>query len=526
MRGSSGQPEQLVGGPTESAHWLPHAIALAIIVYWLVVKSILFLRLEYASDLFTNLELTRSFFEGRPLLWENAYGNHKLFHNFYIAVLFYPFTRFLSAYGLFVAAAFLYWWAVREILKRASTNHDRRDLYWAVLAAMALGPIAFWIWDDPIYGFHFELILVPISVLFALSLAECSKWAWVFAALIVVTREEGAIVAWCIHVLHEVLGSQPGAGRPGMRRAPLRRLAFITGFWLLMFISGMALLVAQGASHGRLGLALTGLRGTVADPVSRALLTESLIDAGVLLAAGGIVYLAGIPLRGLATSVVVSLTLVLPTAIGSSIYGVSLRTHGIAWPPRFAMFWGVALAGSLLSIERTKAPVFRAMWLRRTALAIAVAGSMLAQVIALDVRSDYQFLPRFTLQAFTRAPRFVVSPLSGAEDAFLRCLGRDLPHDTSVTSTGSLFARFHRQDLLWPDRVATAWKPPELVVCDDSGRLPYEYGCLSLSRSLPGSNYEKLQLDRLFVRYTRGRKAVVESCAGRTAPGPGRAGQR
>jgi hypothetical protein len=182
------------------------------------------------------------------------------------------------------------------------------------------------------------------------------------------------------------------------------------------------------------------------------------------------------------------------------------------------MLWGVALAGCLFALERIRAPVFTAMRLRRTVLAIAVAGSIVAQVVALGARRNYQFVPRFTLQAFTGTSRFVASALSKAEDAFLICLGRDLPPDVSVTSTGGLFGRFHRQDLLWPDRVQTAWKPPELVVCDDSGRLPWEYGCLSLSRSLPDSTYEKLQLDNLFVRYTSGRKAVVEGCAARAAP--------
>ncbi len=525
MNGPGGQPRQRVIGPTASA-WLPQVLALAAIAYWLVVKSVLFRRLEYTSDLFSNLELSRSFFNGRPLLWENVYGDHKAIHNYYIAVLFYPFTRFLGAYGLFAAEAALYGWAVSKILSRASTTDYRRELYWAVLAAMALGPVAFWIWDNPIYGFHYELALVPLSVLFAVSLSERSRWAWIFAALIVLTREEGAIVAWCIHVLHEVLKSEPDAGDLGARSALLRRLAWITGGWLLAFIAGMALLLAMGGGHGRLGLALMGLRGLTEDSSTRSLLIESLGDAVLLLSAGGVVYLAGIPWRGLGASAVVSLALIVPTTLGSLIYGGASRAHGIAWPPRFAMLWGPALAGCLFAIERVRVPVFTAIWRRRTALALAVIASMVAQVVALEARRGYQFVPRFTLQAFTSTPRFAASVLSNAEDAFLMCLGRDLPPDASVTSTGGLFGRFHRQDLLSPDRVQTAWKPPELVVCDDSGRVPWEYGCLSLSHSLPDSTYERLQLDNLFVRYTGERKAVVEACAAKAVPGPGSTEQR
>lgn len=502
------------------ARWLPHALALAVIAYWFVVKAVLFHRLEYTSDLFLNLQLTRSFFDGRPLLWDNFYGNFKAIHNSYIAVLFYPLTRFLGAYGLFVAEAALYGWAAGKILCRASAAEHGPEPYWAVLAAMALGPVAFWIWDDPVYGFHFELLFVPLSVLFAVSLSERSRWAWIFAALIVLTREEGAIVAWCIHVLHERLNPEPGAGGPGARAVRLRRLAWITGAWLLVFIAGMTLLLAMGA--GRLGPAQAGLHRLVAHSATRWQVIESLSDAVLLLSAGGLVYLAGIPLRGLVASALVSLALIVPTTMASLIYG-GVRLHGIAWPPRFAMLWGVALAGCLFAIERIRAPVFPATWLRRAALVLAVAGAMVAQVVALGAVRNYQFVPRFTLQAFASAPRFVASALSSAEDAFLGCLGHDLPSDSSVTSAGSLFGRFHRQDLVWPHRARTAWRPPELVVCDDSGRVPFEDGCLGLAHSLPGSTYEKLQLDRLSVRYASGPKAVVEACAARAAPASTRA---
>src|SRR5499427_10947927 len=139
----------LAARPSASFRWLPYVLALAVVGYWLLVKSVLFHRLEYTDDLFTNLQLSRSVFEGRPLLWENQFGDEKAFHNFYIAVLFYPFTRFLGAYGLFVGQALLYGLAIYSIVKRALEAAEwKRPLYWAALVALALGPVAFWIYDD------------------------------------------------------------------------------------------------------------------------------------------------------------------------------------------------------------------------------------------------------------------------------------------------------------------------------------------------------------------------------------------
>ncbi len=505
---------------TAGARWLPHALALVLIAYWFLVKAALFDRLEYTSDLFTNLELTRSFFDGRPLLWENAYGNHKAFHSYYVALLLYPLTRFFGAYGLFIAQAALYYWAVHKILRRASSAAEhRRELYWVILVVIALGPIAFWIWDNPIYGFHYELLLVPLSLLFAVSLLERSRLAWLFAALIVFTREEGAILAWCIHVLYEVLNAEPGVGGSGELSRLIRRLAWITGAWILVFIAGLTLLIAMGAKAGRLGLAMSGLRGLVDNSGTSSLLIASLVDAVLLLAAGGLVYLAGIPLRGLAATALISVPLFVASAIGALIYGPALRAHGLAWPPRFAMLWGVVLASSMFAIERARTPIFAARRVRRIALATAVVAAIVAQIVALEARRDYRFLHRFTLQAFSSTPRYVASALTRVEDAFLICLGRELPTHTPVTSTGGLFGRFHRQDLLWPDRVHTAWRFPELVVCDESGRIPFEYGCLSLARSLPSSSYEMLHLHHLSVRYASSAKPVVEACAARASPG-------
>ncbi len=545
-KGSAHDAPSPAASAAASLRWLPQVLALVTIGYWLLVKSMLFLRLEYTTDLFTNLQLTRSFFEGRPLLWENGYGNHKAFHNLYVALLFYPFTRFLGAYGLFVAQALLYGWAVYSILARARDAAEwKLALYWANVAAMALGPVAFFIFEDPTYGFHYELLFVPLSVLFALSLADRSRSAWIYAALIVLTREEGAIVAWCIHVLHELLSAEPGTADGKARSALVRRLIWITLGWVLVFIAGMGLLFAMGGSHGRLGTALLGMRVLIGDPTTRRFWIASVVDAFLLVVAGSIVYLAGIPRRGLIASSLVSLVLIVPTTVATSVYLEGPQDHGLGWSPRLALFWGVALAGCLFAIERARAPAFAASRRRRAAIAIAVAGSIVAQVAVLGVRRRYDFASRFTLQVlsapislmalvlprptlerFFNRPRFVALGLSSAEDAFLRCLGRDLPHETAVTTTGGLFGRFHEQDLVWPDRIKNAWKPPELVVCDGSGRIPWEYGCLKLASSLPDASYRALQLGNLSVRYSTGPGTVVEACAAKTFPAAGPREQR
>ena len=221
---------------------------------------------------------------------------------------------------------------------------------------------------------------------------------------------------------------------------------------------------------------------------------------------------------------------------------MSLRDHGLAWPPRFAMLWGVALTACLFAIDRAVVSAFAGSPARRSRMAIAIAASIVAQIAVLGVRKRYDFVSRFslkafftptqlvafvipkaTLEAYSSRPRFVASALSHAENAFLVCLGRELPHQTPVTATGTLFGRFHQQDLVWPFSVGTAWKPPELLVCDDAGRGPplLEFGCLKLAHSMSSGSFDKLQVGNLLVRYSSGPKAVVEACAEKATPAPG-----
>ena len=533
------KPEELTGfvaRPSASLTWLPYVLALGVVGYWLLVKCVLFYRLEYTDDLFSNLQLSRSVFEGRPLLWENQFGDEKAFHNFYIAVLFYPFTRFLGAYGLFVGQALLYGLAIYSIVKRALEAAEwKRPLYWAALVALALGPVAFWIYDDGFLGFHYELLFVPLGALFALSLSSRSKLGWLFAGLIVLTREEGPIVAWCIHILHEVLSAKSGTSDRKARLALFRRLAWITLGWFLVFVAGMSLLVSMGGSSRgtRLAAAMPGIRWLVEEPNAPSIFFASLVDAASLIAAGSLVYLAGIPRRSLLASALVSLALIVPLTVASAAYQSQLRYFGLAWAPRFAMLWSVALAGCLFAIERASGPTLMASR-RRRVVAIAVAASIVAQIAVLGVRRRYDFMSKITLQTFfvpnslvalvvprstfqdyLSRSRVIAPALSGPEKAFLTCLGQELPHETPVTSTGTLYGRFHRQDLVFAFAVENAWRPPEVVVCDAAGRGAsiFEFDCLKLARSLSNASYQTLPLGQLLVRYTSGPKTIVEACA-------------
>ncbi len=134
---------------------LPLLLTLLLLAYWMLAKAVLFERLEYTSDLFDFLEMSRSFAAGRPLLYDNNYGNTPAIHNYYIVPLFYPLTAILGAYGLFAGLAGLWLLALLAIRRLAGTADPwKRELYWIVTLALVLGPVSFWLWDDAHYGWH------------------------------------------------------------------------------------------------------------------------------------------------------------------------------------------------------------------------------------------------------------------------------------------------------------------------------------------------------------------------------------
>ena len=90
-----------------------------------------------------------------------------------------------------------------------------------------LGPIAYAVFDNPVFGFHPELCYPPLCVLLALDLREGrSRRAIVVAALTLLVKEDGAVLCACVLVAYFARASSssaphhPRSGVPWWRRRP------------------------------------------------------------------------------------------------------------------------------------------------------------------------------------------------------------------------------------------------------------------------------------------------------------------
>ncbi len=323
----------------------------------------------------------------------------------------------------------------------------------------------------------------------------------VFGPLIVLTSESGAVLAWAIHVIFET------NARSGDQRS-WRRLLAITAGWLLVFAGGLALLWAmqRHLPSGRMARTLGNVMKSLRDGSAPRMFFREGSDLTVLLLAGAVVHLAGVPVRRAWVACACALPLFLLAVVSSYAYPVDPTVFGPVWPARMVMFWSLLIAECLFAVRYAKpAAEVRAP---SAALWLVLPLAIIAQVIALRMVLRYNVFVRFT--PFFPHRHFVSDALTQREDAFLRCLSRSIPRGTSVALNGSLFGRFHRHDVVCPFLVENAWKAPQLIVCDETGRLPFEYGCVALGKA---SSLQPLYLDGLSAHFAPALGGAVAGCA-------------
>ena len=482
----------------------------ALLAASLAAKLALFDALEYAGDIFAGLQMSRSWAWGRPFLYENGDGLRTLFHIYYTTPLFYPLTAWMGAKGLVVGSVLIEAAAILRVASFARRlDAPRGRLVLAAGAAFLAGPIFFWMLDDPIQGWHVELLFLPLGVLFALDLLEKRRRALLWAFLMVATREEGAVFAWALHALHAWQES-------GLRGAPARRrLARITAGWLLVFGLGLLCIKAQSGSApgpSRIAQSFAHLKAGLADPSAIAPLGVGYASAVLLWGTGAILVLAGFPARALARAAAVSLPLLLVMGVGSLYYeGQSMAFSGPSWGPRFVYVWAV-LAAALLHAAASSGPPLPARSGRAAWLAAAVVLSFCAQAAALRPARYYRFLHRASAGRLGGA-RLTASTFSAPELALLGCLGERLPHETSVLTNLFLFAPFDRQDTVWPDKPRNAWRDtfPQVVLCDFAGRF-FDDGCLGDMAALPKTGFERARAGGLVIAWGTSAREPVVGC--------------
>ena len=169
--------------------------SLAAFLFFFIVKCLHFYRSDYTGDIFTHFQLSRDWLLGKPLFYENSYGYHNKFHNYFIDILLAPFTYLMGVYGLFVAFFALIIGALYNILvmlERIGTSIQTKLLF----IVFYTSPLTYFILHNEHYGFHVEMLLLPLGLLFTSALLQNKLWYLLWAIFILLVKEDGAAILW------------------------------------------------------------------------------------------------------------------------------------------------------------------------------------------------------------------------------------------------------------------------------------------------------------------------------------------
>ncbi|RIV26747.1 hypothetical protein DYU11_00015 [Fibrisoma montanum] len=425
-------------------------------------KVLRFQTLAYTyNDMYAFLQMSCSWMDGRPFMYENIWGYHHKIHNYYTVLLWGPLCRFFGVYGLFAvqtALLLISYGLVNERLARRSVPPWAR---YALLGTMLLGPVSFWLNDHPNIGWHTELTYLPAALLFALALSGASRPAAIAAGLgVVLIKEDGAILGALIHLAYD--------GVRFMRDQPKRPLwQWLTQprFWLIglgwgcVFVLGMVWLgFKNNFAEPRLQQALN-LIGSGSGEL--AFWRQMLILVGqsvlLLLPVLGLLLWFGKALgRGIGSKALVMWLAGVAVLTGlnfvqsSLYYGQPLFSMvSLTWPPRFVLLWAFS-AAFLTTLLYELGGGFQSVV--KWPVGLVGGGLFVLQLPLLYLaRPDF---PTPREWAATVRGRYYAEKnpayLQPGDLAIIRCLADQLPPRSNVFAFDFLVPFFHRHYGIWP----------------------------------------------------------------------------
>ncbi len=444
--------------------------AVLVVAYGGLCKALLFRDLEYpGSDLFSFLDMSWSWYYAGLWLHDNFYGDHYALHNFNLVPFFSILTIPFGAYGFVLGLALLNALAAWRIATLRVLDLAGRL---AVLAGL-LSPVAYFVFDNPYWGFHPELCYPPLAVLLAAELATGGRRRAVLAALpLVLVKEDGAVLVASILLAHFAsrlwdLRSGPEEERRKTLVAAFRSLVAVA----VVFAAGMAILALVSRAHADQSNSSTrvveSVRILVLTAMGRGRVRRLVLQDGLAFYAQTAALLL-LPLarrfpRGLGLFLVSSPPLVVVLLVSAAGYMFSL----MVWSPRVATLLGLVLACLLIAAARPGADRSNGSE-GRGRLLIAVVVSVTALSWALQVSLlkpfPYTLESRLDAPALLRARGYAISRLPAEEVRFLRCLASRLPGGLPLAAPEPVRPFFHRQSIVVEQFARNAWHAPRFRV--------------------------------------------------------------
>lgn len=461
--------------PTVYRWQRPVVVSSLLLLLFFAFKVCRFQALYYTfNDMYIFIQSSCSWLDGRPVLYENIWGYDSRIHNNYILLLIGPLIYRSGAYGAFAVLILLlivsYGLLLRVLAGRA------RWFLWLTFAVLLFGPVWFWFNDHPGIGWHPELLYYPLVLLFTLALfyAETSWYFWVTATLIVLVKEDGALLAGTVHLGYQCLQYlRVNPDRSVLGILANRRFWLTVVGWALVFLVGILFLSYKNHSakpEPRLEQALTAIRTGITDPTfirtnllllgqTIALLLPSMLLLLLLINRVGFRQVGSVVL----IYVVAQLALLGSNWVqGSTYYGTNSFFYlvSLTWPPRFVLVYAFSvsfvLAFWLLFGEKARALP------RNWAIGVGAVLFLIQIPIVKLSRPDVDYKTTL-IDTFThRFDPFKERLLPANDVAVVERLVRTIPPRSNVFMFDFLIPFFHRHYNIW--LTGKQWENADLAI--------------------------------------------------------------
>lgn len=496
-----------------------YALIMGALVFFLIYKILRFDALGYSfNDMYAFLQMSYSWMDGRPFMYDNIWSYHHRIHNYYTVLLWGPLCYTLGAKGLFIAQTallLLAYGATNRFLIRHSVPALTQA---ALLLVVLLGPISLWLNDHPNIGWHTELTYLPAALLFGVALgskgggnrAKSIVWPVLAGLFLALVKEDGAVLALLIHGSAVAMRYVERADRERSQAPLLVGLLKTSQFWWviigwsIVFVIGMAWIAAKNNfAEPRLRNALQ-LMGTHASEWLFWRQMVSLLAKSLLLLApiAGLLALLTRPLsRRLRLVVWVCwLTGVLALTVLNIVQSAHyIDQHlfylvSLTWPPRFVLLWGFSAAFLVLLVPAVGVglrpdlqPITRKLigflWLVQIPILMLARPDLPGWA---EWKAAFWGPPGANMDA-----RF----MQKKERAAMQRLAADLPHHSNVFAFDYVVPYFHKHYGIWP--TGNQWQPADVAILS---RPDFQHLRDQLDTLLPGP-IDSVQLPNYTIYY-------------------------
>jgi hypothetical protein len=416
-----------------------------------------------------------------------------------------PFTFTFNVYGLFIVLFGLLisaYYITLNYLERIGTSFQTKLLF----IIFYISPLSYFVLHNEHYGFHTEMLLIPLGLLFIYTLFRNSRWYLLWALLIILIKEDAVIVLWSFNAAF--LLSKWTQNEINTRQF-LFKAGLLSFYCLLIFTAGFAWLKYQNnGGETRIGWVM-----------------QSMLEQNIQETFNSFIYLLG--LRVQLTLCVLFIILIysgwkftlgamlisIPILLLNFLAGTLYFDNGefmiknffsLLWSPRLSMYWSYWLV--LLFISLTRKPSIIIYPKKMRTAACIIFGIFVFRFQYFFILNCY--VTRFNIiedirEVFRTNNEFIVNP----EFSEAAAIAKELPDHYPVAPMYSVFGAFYRQDIVWLNAIQNAYYPARMVIASyNKDEIP------DMTKFLK-SPYSLVYKENLYI-YAEGEDTVYVSNAG------------